>query len=76
MYIKRCMYCGKEFESVHPNKDYCSKYHAAKAREVRYKMKKARFIKSWTKDPIDLVDIKYIARSYVYDEIKSILEKY
>lgn len=76
MYIKRCIYCGKEFESVHPNKDYCSKHHASKAREVRYKMKKARIIKPWTGDPINLVDIIYLFREPVYDEIKSILEKY
>lgn len=76
MYIKKCIYCRKEFESTHPNAKYCSKYHAVKAREIRYKVKKYKVIKSWTEDPVDLVDIKYIARSFVYDEIKNILEKY
>lgn len=76
MYIKKCIYCGKEFETAHPNAKHCSKHHAAKAREIRYKIKKDRLIKSWTRDPHDLVDIKYIARAFVYDEIKMILEKY
>lgn len=76
MYIRKCEYCGKEFESAHPNTKYCSKYHAAKAREIRYKVKKYKVIKSWTTEPNHLVDIKYIFKEFVYDEIKNILEQY
>lgn len=76
MYIRKCLYCGKIFESTHPNTKHCSKYHAGKAREVKYKIKKYKIIKSWTKDPNDLVDIKYIAREYMYDEIKEILSRF
>ncbi|MGL4731271.1 MAG: hypothetical protein ACRCW0_06775 [Clostridium sp.] len=76
MYIKKCIYCGKEFESTHPNAKHCSKYHAAKAREIRYKVKKYKVIRSWTTEPDCLVDIKYIFKAFVYDEIKNILEKY
>lgn len=33
MYIKKCIYCGKEFKSTQPNAKYCSKYHANKYRK-------------------------------------------
>lgn len=44
MYRKKCKYCGKEFESTQPNAEYCSKYHAGKARTERKEAKKKQEI--------------------------------
>jgi hypothetical protein len=33
MYIKKCIYCDKEFKSTQPNAKYCSKYHVNKYRK-------------------------------------------
>lgn len=42
MYIRKCEYCGKEFETQTPNTKYCSKYHAGKARKDRYLARKEK----------------------------------
>lgn len=43
MYIKKCIYCGKEFKSTQSNTLYCSRYHA-------YKYKKTKNISTENKD--------------------------
>jgi hypothetical protein len=42
MYIRKCVYCGKEFKSTQPKVKYCSKYHEGKALKVRYLARKEK----------------------------------